>query len=319
MIVALRVIRDGAAVREQLFRSTPIRIGRSEGSDFILTDGSVSRDHATIERDALGALILVDGSATNGVYSGPRRLGSQTLSGRFRVRLALVEIEIEEVSSDATQPIAVHDLHGFEPRRAPLSWVGYIAIALAALVVETMLAPEFWSPWNSQRLVGLVWQTASALVALLLFASVFLGLLKAVGRKVVMRDVLKHFAVFAWLRPVAMGVSFLGYYLLSDGAAALLRSWLPLLLTVAFLAQLATLRRSPPNRTFRGIWALAILLVLVGVQFTRSYAADRMGQAEADHTQQPPLPGLGTGPAVSFEEYGVAVEAAGKKSQDQVR
>jgi len=318
-MLALRVLREDVTVREQLFKSTPIRIGRSEGCDFILIDPSVSRYHATIERDPSGALLLVDSSGTNGLYAGTKRVASETLSGRLRARLGLVEIEIEEVSTAATQPITFEDLQGLDHRRMPLSWVGYIVIALAALVVETMLAPEFWSPWNSQRLVGLVWQTASALVALLFFASIMLGVLKAAGRKVRMTDVLKLFAIFAWLRPLAMGVSFLGYYLLSEGMASLLRSWSAPLLTVAFLAQLATLRRSPPNRTFRGLWAMAILLVLTGVQLTRSYAAHRMGQPEVDHTMQAPLPGLKTGPAVSFEDYGVAVEAAGKRSQDQVK
>lgn len=318
-MLVIRVLRDGVPVREQLFKSTPIRIGRSPDCDLVLTDPSVSRDHARIERDSTGALFIFDGAGTNGLYAGPRRVASEPLSTRLRARLGLAEIEIEEVSAEATQPISLEDLHGLDQRRTPLTWVKYVVIALVALILETILLPEFWSPWNSQRLVGVVWQGASELVAILVLASILLGLLRAAGRKARMADVLSHFAVYTWLRPLAVAVSLLGYYLLSDGLASSLRSWLPSLAIVAFLAQAASIRRPPPNRRVRWRWAALALLVLIGVEFTRSYSAQRMGQPEMDHTVQAPMPGLGTGPAVSFEEYGAAVEAAGKKSQAQVR
>jgi hypothetical protein len=98
-----------------------------------------------------------------------------------------------------------------------------------------------------------------------------------------------------------------------------LLSWLPAFATVAFLTQAAAIRRPAPNRAFRSFWAIAWLLVLVGVETTRLYAARRMGQPEVDHAMQVPLPGLGTGPAVSFEEYGAEVEAAGERSAEQVK
>ena len=50
-MIAIRVLREGAVIREVLFRSTPIRIGRSPESDMVLTEPSVSREHARIERD----------------------------------------------------------------------------------------------------------------------------------------------------------------------------------------------------------------------------------------------------------------------------
>lgn len=319
MMLAIRVLRDGVPVREHLFKSMPIRIGRSADSDLILTDPSVSREHARIERDSRGVLTIVDGSGTNGLYAGPKRVASEPISGRLRARLGLAEIEIEEVSDDATEPISLEDLHRLDQRRTPLTWAKYIIVALAALNLETVLMADFWSPWNSQRLVAVVWQSASALVAILVFAALLLGLLRAVGRKVRMADVLRHFAVFTWLRPLAVVLIVAGYYLLSDGLAASVRAWLPSLATVVFLAQAAALRRPSPSGTFRWLWAGAVLLVLLGVESTRSYAAKRVGQPEVDHAMQTPIPGLGTGPAVSFEDYGAAVEAAGKKSEAQVR
>ncbi len=319
MILAIRVLRDGVAIREQIFTATPIRIGRAPHSDLVLVDPTVSRDHARIERDQKGGLVIVDGAGPNGLYAGPKRVEAEPVSGRFRVRLGLAEIEIEEVSADATQPVSIEDLQQLDQRRTPLTWAGYMVIALLALNLETVLAPEFWSPFNPQRVVGVVWQNASSLVAILIFGSILLGLLKAAGRRVRMADVLRHFAVFTWLRPLAVALSLLGYYLLPDGLAASLRSWLPSLATVAFLAQAAAIRRPPPNRNFRWMWAAVFLLIVAGLDLTQSYAARRMGQPDIDQTVLPPIPVLGTGPLVSFEDYSAAVEAAGERSAAEVR
>jgi FHA domain len=316
-MIAIRVLREGVAVREVLFRSTPIRIGRSAESDMVLTEPSVSREHARIERDGSGGLMIVAGAGTNGLYAGPRRVDSEPVVGRLRARLGLADIEIEEVRDDPTQP--VEDLHGLDQRRTPLTWAMYVAVALIALNLEAVMAAEFWSPWNSQRAVGVIWQSGSMLVAVLVLGSILLGLLKAAGRKVRMADVLRHFAVYSWLVPLATAVSLAAYYVLSDGAGAVLRDWLPALATVAFLAQAAAIRRPPPNRNFRLFWAAAVLLVFLGVEFTGAYAARRMGQPAADHTMQPPAPGFGPGPAVDFEAYAAAVEAAGNRSAEQAR
>lgn len=318
-MIAIRVLRDGVVIREVLFRSTPIRIGRSPESDMVLTEPSVSREHARIERDGSGGLVIVGGAGTNGLYSGPRRVDAEPIPGRLRARLGLAEIEIEEVREDPTQPISLEDLHGLDQRRTPLTWAKYIAVALLALNLEAVMAAEFWSPWNSQRVVSVIWQSGSMLVAILVVGSLLLGLLKAAGRKVRMADVLRHFAVYSWLRPLAAAICLLAYYVLSDGAGAALRAWLPSLATVVFLAQAAAIRRPPPNRNFRLFWAAAVLLVLFGIEFTGAYAARRMGQPQADHAMQPPVPALGPGPAVDFDAYAAAVEAAGEKSADQVR
>jgi len=318
-MLVVRVLRDGAVVREDLFRSTPVSIGRSPSCHLVLTDPSVSREHARIDRDPAGGFVIVDGSGTNGLYAGPRRVASERFSGRLRARLGLTEIEIEEVSADATQPISLEDLHRLDQRRTPITWAKYIAITLGALVLATLMEPEFWSPWNSQRAVSVVWQTMTALVAILVFASILLGLLKAASRKVRMADVLNHFAVYAWLAPLSVALSMLAYYALSDGLASSLRSWLPFLATGVFLTQAATVRRPGPNGAFRWGWAAAFLVVLLGIDFTRSYAARKMGQPDVDHTMQAPIPVLGPGPAISFEDYGASVEAAGKRSEAQVR
>lgn len=318
-MLAIRVLRDGVVVREELFRSTPVSIGRSPGCHLVLTDPSVSREHARIDRDPLGGYVIVDGSGTNGLYAGPRRVASERFSGRLRARLGLAELEIEEVSADATQPISLEDLHRLDQRRTPITWAKYILVTLAAPILETAIEPDFWSPWNSQRAVSVVWQSMMALVAILVLASILLGLLKAASRKVRMADVLRHFAVYSWLGPLSVALSMLAYYVLPDGRASSLRSWLPSLAAVLFMTQAAAIRRPGPNGAFRWRVGAAFLLVLVGIDFTRSYAARKMGQPDVDHTMQAPIPVLGAGPAVSFEDYGASVEAAGKLSAAQAR
>ena len=318
-MLAIRVLRDGLPVREQLFKDLPVRIGRSADNDLILADASVSRRHATLERHPSGDLVLVDGAGTNGLYAGPKRIASERFSGRLRARLGLCEIEIDEVMEDATQPVSLEDLHRLDQRRTPLTWAKYLTIAISALTLETALWPEFWSPWNSERVVSVVWQSAAALAAMLVAGSIVLGLLRAASRKARMADVLQHFAAYAWLLPLAALASLLGYYFVSDGLATWLRFWLPAFAGVAFLSQAAAIRRPPPSLRFRCLWAAAALLIFAGFEFTRSYAERRMGEPRMDHAVQSPLPGVGPGRAVSFDEYSASVEAAGKRSEAQVQ
>jgi hypothetical protein len=318
MIIAIRVLRDGVAVREEIFRNLPVRIGRDPLSDLLLADPSVSRDHARIEMGQDGSLEIVDASGTNGLYAGPRRVRSEKIVGRLRARLGLVEIEIEEVSASATQPISLEDLHGLDQRRTPLTWAKYILITIASVNLESVLAPEFWSPWNSQASVGLVWQSASTLVGVLVVGAVMLGMLKAAGRKVRFADVLHHFAVYSWLRPLAVLVAMAAYYVLSDSAAGVLRVWLPAFATIAFFAGAAAIRRPGPNGAFLFAWVAAFLALEIGADLTASYAARRIGQPAVDHTMMSPLGGR-SGPAVSWDDYAKAVEAAGTRSEQEAR
>ena len=91
--------------------------------------------------------------------------------------------------------------------------------------------------------MGLVWQSATAMVMIMILSSILLGLLKAAGRKVRTADVLQHFAWFGWLGPIAAAIVITGYYFLTDGFAAILRSWVPPFAVIAFLTQAAAIRR----------------------------------------------------------------------------
>jgi hypothetical protein len=316
-LIALRLLRDGFAIREQIFRTLPIRIGRDATADFAIADASVSRHHATVAIDAQDGLVIIDGSGTNGLYAGPKRVAREKIPGRLRARLGVVEIEIEEVSASATQPITIEDLHRLDQRRTPVTWAKYIVITLIAMSVETVLSPEFWSPWNNQAAVSLVWQTMAGLVAILVFGAALLGMLKAAGRKVRFADVLHHFAVYSWLSPVAAVLGIVAYYILSDGPASAVGGTLATLATVAFLARAAAIRRLGPNHAFLLGWALVFLALDIGAKATQSYAARLMGQPAIDHSMYMPAPVVGSGPAQGWDAYATEVEQAGGRSAER--
>ena len=313
-MIAVRLLRDGFAVREQIFRTLPIRVGRDVAADFVITDPSVSRHHATIEMDPVEGLLIVDGSGTNGLYAGPKRVARERVPGRLRARLGLVEIEIEEVSASSTQPVSLEDLHRLDQRRTPMTWARYIVVALAAMIAETLLSPAFWSPWNYQAGVSLVWQSMAGLVAILVFGAALLGMLKAAGRKVRFADVLQHFAVYSWLAPVAAVLGFVAYYITPGAVASVLSEVFSTLATVTFLAMAAAIRRPGPRHAFVVGWALVFLAIDVGTKATQSFSAQQAGQPTIDHTMYMPLPGVGSGPAQSWDAYAAAVEEAGRTS-----
>ena len=72
-----------------------IRIGRAEDNDIVITEhfqgwDTVSRVHATIERDG-ARYIIVDQGSLNGVYVNGRRTGRNLLKDGWKVAVGAVE------------------------------------------------------------------------------------------------------------------------------------------------------------------------------------------------------------------------------------
>ncbi|MBC7250833.1 MAG: FHA domain-containing protein [Anaerolineae bacterium] len=72
-----------------------IRIGRAEDNDIVITDrfqgwDTVSRVHATIERDG-ARYVIVDQGSLNGVYVNGRRTGRNLLRDGWKVAIGAVE------------------------------------------------------------------------------------------------------------------------------------------------------------------------------------------------------------------------------------
>jgi hypothetical protein len=70
------------------------RIGRSEESEIVLVDPSVSRIHAVVEADARGAVVR-DLDSTNGTYLNGRRVEAERLSDGDELRFGKTRMRFE--------------------------------------------------------------------------------------------------------------------------------------------------------------------------------------------------------------------------------
>ena len=66
-MISLQILRDGRVIREAVFSTLPVTIGRGPDNSVVLTDPSVSRSHARIERPEGGGYRLVDLGSRNGL------------------------------------------------------------------------------------------------------------------------------------------------------------------------------------------------------------------------------------------------------------
>lgn len=300
-MIAIRLLHDGHVVREQVFERLPVEIGRAGGDGFSLVDGSVSRRHATLELGEDGTLELRDQDSRNGVWLGHARVARVTVAGRTRCHLGEVELEIERLASDApTLEVKLSELAP-ERRRGRLDLLRYLAAGVTGWIALVVLQPSFWSPWNKGLGAQLLGHGLAALVLLPLGAAVLFVLLRAFGRRLRLADTLQAVGRVMWLWPAAALVGYVGYYALPNAWLG----WLGLLVSLATsataVAVLASVRRTPVRR-FATAWAIATTLIVGGIVWTSSLAAQRAGQPNPDFHVQAPLLGA-IGPAVELDDF----------------
>lgn len=81
----------------RLFTQLPIRIGRDEKNDFVLSDESVSAEHAVIEYDPhLKAICIRDLDSLNGVYVQNLLTRKNVLVNGAQLRLGRVTITFQD-------------------------------------------------------------------------------------------------------------------------------------------------------------------------------------------------------------------------------
>lgn len=308
-MIALRLLREGGALREQVFTELPLVLGRSPEADFVLADASVSRTHARLERDGAGQLQLVDLGSVNGLHAGSCRVAALPIAGPTRCRLGAVEVEIVPVADDPTLEIRLEDWHREEQRRGLPHQALYLGVGVLGVVVTELLSPGFWSPWQRSRASELVGSVVALLVLLPLLAFLLFVALKVAARPVRVADTLWALARVVWLSPLWLVLSVASDYLLPEsasGIASSLLGWAACVVGVVFLAGLRRRRRS---RAFALGWAGAVTLLWLGTSLTSSLAAERLGVPQNDYTVRPPLAGL-VGLSSSLEDYLARVEAA---------
>lgn len=308
-MIAVRLVRDGAVVREILFAALPVNIGRSPESDVVLFDPSVSRAHARIERGEGGEIVLRDLASRNGLHLGSSRVTSAPVPGLLRAQVGRVEIEIEALSEAETREFAVLDWDGLDKRRTVADQLRYLFLGSAAWLLTIVLDASFWSPWNKARVVTLLGNGIGIGVGLPLFSFGLLVALKAAGRRVRMADTLQALAWVLWLLPPGALIGILAYYVLPPPWYALLDLGVGVTLLVVGTVHLVAVRRAGPSRRFRTIWAAAVAALYLGLHVTGGVASRRTGSPAVDYHVQPPL-GTATGPSETVDRYLARLERA---------
>jgi hypothetical protein len=318
-MIVLRLLRDGAVVRETVFTQLPVTIGRGAESDFIVPDVSVSRRHAVLTRSDEGPLVLKDLGSVNGVHVGPARQELVTVGSHIRCRLGRVEIEVEPVSPEATQEIRVEDWGRFEQRRAIGHHIRYVAFGVLGWVVLQLISPAFWSPWQKNREAMLLGGAVGVLVALPIISFLLFGALKLAGRRVRVADTLQATARLTWISPAIVALSSVAYYVSSASAHGALGQVVAWVSAVASITYLAALRRPAPRKAFAVGWAAALTVIWIGIQMSSSLESRRLGQPQNDYEILPPIAGV-SGVTKDLDAYlGEAralAESTGRTAED---
>lgn len=318
-MIALRVLRHGAVVRELLVEALPAEIGRGAFSHVVLADASVSRVHARLERDAEGRLVLRDLGSRNGLRVAGRRVESAVVEGLLRCHVGGAEIEIEPVAADDTRDVAPAAAAPLRRPHRPWAALGALALGAGAWLALEALDPDLWSPWNDSRGVTLLGTLLAALVALALVGLALLVALKAVGREVHLSDTLGALARLSWLLVGLHAISTAAAYALRPAAAQRLAGLLIDALAVAGVVYLVGLRRRGPSLGFRLAWALGLALLLAGGETLTRLSARQEGQASVSYDVLPPLvgwPGRSVALDAHLEHVRAAAAAAGETARE---
>jgi hypothetical protein len=312
-VIALRVLHGGRVVREVLVPDPPITIGRGGGCDLVLTDESVSRAHARLERSDDGRLRLVDLDSRNGLRAAGRPVRELAVEGRVRCRVGLVEVEIEPVSDAPTREVSAREWRRFERRRRLQDPFRYLALGVAGILAGHVVDPSFWSPWKTTRWVDLLGGALLTLVLLSLAAGAVFVVLRAFGRQLQLADVLRAFAFLAWLAPVVTLLGLVTYYPLSPPAHSLLGELAFIAWAVVAVVVVAGLRRRPRSVRFSLAWAGVALLLAGAIGATSALHDRQVGEPGVDLHVQAPLAGH-SGRAEDLDGYLARVRAASEEA-----
>jgi hypothetical protein len=306
-VIAVRVLKEGAVVRETVLARLPATVGRDASCDLVLFDPSVSRRHAVLEQEDAG-VVLRDLDSRNGILVGGTLRKEAPLASVLHCQLGAVSLELERVPPGDTGAYSLADLQRVERRHRIARPLLAVGVGLAGFLLGTAAEPSFWSPYQKNRGLELSGQALGFLVMLLLAAFGLLIVLKAAGRTVRMADTLAACARVVWLWPAVILLRSASYYALGVDAHAFVREALLPNAAAAFgVATLAAVRRPGTSRRFRLAWAVAILAVATASEINDGLTARRAGTPALDHAVMPPV-GNWTGPSVSEDAFLKAFE-----------
>ncbi len=319
-MIAVRILRDGQPVREQILTALPVRVGRSADNDVVLFDPSVSRHHARIDRDAAGSLVVHDLESRNGVHVGPVSVDHVRGGTLVRCLVGRVALEVEALSDEPTQEIRVGEVLAFDQRRTASFHLRYLALGMGALLLALVIASDFWSPWQKNRSGLLLTYAMGAAAGLPVVALLLLGMLRVVGRRVRIADTLKGLALVLAASTLVQILNLAAYYVLSVGAHQMFVGATGAASSLAAIVYLAGLRRPGHPWRFRLAWGAVAFLLLAGASVASRLEARRTGTPAVDHSVLPPLGGL-VGPARPLARHWTRLEseaeAAGRKAAER--
>jgi hypothetical protein len=124
--------RQRDVANRQRFAALPVRIGRGYGNDLMVDDPHVAPDHAIIERDASGALVMRDLGSINGVIDehDSARHDCIVLEGDCVLRLGRTRLRVR-VAGQAVAPERPIET----PKRV---WPVIAALGAAVLSIEIL-------------------------------------------------------------------------------------------------------------------------------------------------------------------------------------
>jgi len=302
-VIALRLLVDGAVIREAVFKDGPVLVGRGPESDFVIVDPSVSRQHARVHLDESGTAWIEDAGSRNGLRIGEARVARAAVppTRSLRCHLGAAEVELALLSSDATVELPAHAAGSPGPRRT-LRALALWVLAVSAWGVLVVITPGFWSPWQEDRLTGLSWTALGAAVGLPMLAFVLVGMLRVVGRRARVSDSLRALAIVSWGWVLVVLLAYATSYALSvavHGAFTTLLMSASLIVSVAYLASVA---RPGPRRRFFLTWLAATGLLLAGFYSAGNLAARQAGTPQVDYDVAVPI-GTWTGPASDLDRH----------------
>jgi FHA domain len=313
-MIAVRVLHRGRVVREAVFSDLPVTLGRGAGNSLVLTDASVSREHARVERAEDGQLRIVDCGSRNGLSVGSRAVREIPLDHRVVCRVGRVAVELEPVSDAPTLEVDAREWRRSERRHTLLHPLFYLASGVAGLLAGSVIEPAFWSPWDHTRWVDLVGVALVSVVVLSFVAGALLVLLKALGRQVRMADTMRALSLLTWLSPVSSFLLLAAYYLLSSTAFSWLDNVTTAVVLTVVVVTVAGVRREPRSTRFVLGWAGGTLLLLAGMAAAWNASKKQEGPPNVDLRVQAPVAGY-AGRAESLEEYLGAVRSAASQAE----
>jgi len=95
-----------------------LKLGRGDQNDLVLPDGSVSRFHAEVKKNELGAISITDKGSTNGVIVDGKRItcetfladGAQIKVGIFGIKFEAPQEAVGVVMESAKMPVALREV-----------------------------------------------------------------------------------------------------------------------------------------------------------------------------------------------------------------